>query len=110
MSPDVESDGGVIFFSEIEQQQKFNENISALKELRESIKQSSEDIQKQLQNIDTKAQLITTFTLIVSIIALITLGQFFGFLKIIGLFWIPCSFLLWFLWMVLGIFTIKNWV
>lgn len=108
MSPDVRTDSGEFNLTDIVQQKKLNEKISQLKELRESVKQSTEDVQKQLQNIDTKTQLYTTVTLIFSVIALFSIGQLFGFLKIIGTFWIPGSFLLWFLWMIFGIFTMKK--
>jgi hypothetical protein len=108
MSPHVEIDKGVFDPSEHDPQNMLNDKILQLKEFRESVKLSSEDIQKQLQNIDTKTQFYTTITLIISVIALFSLGQLFGILKTVGIFWIPGSFLLWFLWMIFGIITLKK--
>jgi hypothetical protein len=108
MSPDVGTDSGVFNFTDTDHQKQHIKQNFQLKELRESVKQSSEDIQKQLQNIDTKTQSYTTITLIISVITLFSLGQLFGILRTIGIFWIPGSFLLWFLWIIFGLFTIKK--
>lgn len=94
MSSDLISDD----FASISKQ----ENISKLKELRESIRSCSDYTQKQIQNIDKTNLLLTTITLAISLIALIGLGLTFGYLKILSIFWIPSSFLLWFLWWGFG--------
>jgi len=85
-----------------------DDNRLKLIDLQDLIEKSSEYTQKQLQNIDTKHQLITSITLLISIFALLGFGVFLGILKIIGLYWIPSSFLIWFLWMIYGLITIKN--
>ena len=80
--------------------------ISILRELRESVKSTSEHTQKQIENIDKHNLLITTVTLIIYIATGIGVGLIFGLIKKIAVYWIPASFLLWFLWLSYGIVLI----
>ena len=100
MSSDLGDNSRII--SNIERQ------IQILKELRESVRSTSEHTQKQLQNIDKQNLLFTSIAFILPILTLFGLGSIYGFLKIVALYWIPASFLLWFLWLIYGAFAFQK--